>query len=125
MIKLDKDPLDIFEQSNVVYKITCKQCNKKYIGQTGRLLRTTRNEHRNNIKLNEKYHSVVSKHILEFDHDFNWDNLLNLHKEKNYFKGCIAEIFYIKKEGNNYLNVITDLKNYIPSYNVYLEELLN
>ena len=31
MIKLGKNPLDIFEQSNVVYKITCKECNKKYI----------------------------------------------------------------------------------------------
>ena len=57
--------------------------NKTYIGKKGRLLRTSRNEHRNNINLSEKYHSVVSKHILEFDHDFNWDNLLILHKEKN------------------------------------------
>ena len=125
MIKLGKDPLDIFEQSNVVYKITCKQCNKIYIGQTGRLLRTRRNEHRNNIKLSEKYHKVVSKHILEFDHDFNWDNLLILHKENNYFKRCLAKIFYIKKEGNNFLIAITGLKNYIPSYNVILEELIN
>ena len=88
------------------------------------MLRTRQNEHRNNIKLNEKYHNVVSKHILEFDHDFDWDNLLILHKENNYFKRCLAEIFYIKKEGNNWLNVITDLKNYIPSYNVILEQLL-
>ena len=28
MIKLGKDPLDTFEQSNVDYKITCKQCKK-------------------------------------------------------------------------------------------------
>ena len=125
MIKLGKNPLDIFEQSNVVYKITFKQCNKTYIDQTGRLLRTRRNEHRNNIKLSEKYHNVVSKHILEFNHDFNWDNLLISHKEKIYFKRYLAEIFFIKNEGNNCLNVITDLKNYIPSYNVILEELLN
>ena len=98
MIELGKEPLDICEQSNVVYKITCKQCKETYIGQTGRLLRTRGNEHSNNIELNEKYHNVVSKHILEFDHDFNWNNLLILHKENNYFTRCLAEIFYIKKK---------------------------
>ena len=41
----------------------------------------------------------------------------------NYFKRCLAEMFYIKKEGNNCLNVITDLKNYKPTYNVILNQL--
>ena len=63
--------------------------------------------------------------LLEFDHDVDWDDLLILHKENNYLKRCLAEIFYIKKEVNSWLNVITDLKNYIPSYNVILEQLLN
>ena len=94
-IKLVKYPLDKLDQSNVVYNITCRQCKRTYIGQTGRLLKTRRNEHLNNTNLNEKYHNVVSKHKLEFNHDFNWDNLQILHKENNYCKRCLAEnVFY-------------------------------
>ena len=74
-IKLGKDPLDKLDQTNVVYKITCRQYKRTYIGQTGRLLKTRRNEHLNNINLGEKYHNVVSKDKLEYNHDFNWDNL--------------------------------------------------
>ena len=68
--------------------------------------------------------NVVSKHKLEYNHDFNWHNLQILHKENNYFKRRLAEMFYIKKEGNNCLNVITDLKNYKLVYNVILNQLL-
>ena len=35
-----------------------------------------------------------------------------LHKESNYFKRIIAEMFYIKKERENSINVITVLKDY-------------
>ena len=85
-IKLGEDPLDKLNQSNVVYKITCRQCKRTYIGQTGGLLKTRRNEHLNNINLIEKYHNVVSKHKSKYNHDFNWDNLQILHKENNYSK---------------------------------------
>ena len=122
-IKLGNDPLDKLDQSNVVYKITCRQYKRTYIGQTGRLLKTRRNEHLNNINLSEKY-NVVSKHKLENNHDFNWDNLQILHTTNNYFKRCLAELFYVKKEGNNCLNVITDLNNYKPAYNIILNQFL-
>ena len=97
MIKLGKDTLDKLDQWSVAYKITCEQCERTYIGQTGRLLKTRRNEHRDIINLNEKYTNVISKHKLEYNHNFNWDNLQILHKENNYFKLRLAEMFYMKK----------------------------
>ena len=44
-------------------------------------LETRRNKHLNNINFSEKYHNVVSKHKLEYNHDFNCDNLPILHKK--------------------------------------------
>ena len=53
-------------------------------------------------------------------HNFDWNNIKILHKESNYFKRIIAEMFYIKKERENSINVTTDLKDYNFSYNIIL-----
>ena len=63
-VRLGKDPVSCSDKKNVVYKFNCK-CGKTYVGQTKRPLHIRREEHKNNIKLNSKYHSVISKHILE------------------------------------------------------------
>ena len=128
-IKLGKDPLNKSDISNVVYKIPCLDCSKTYVGQTGRMLCVRCDEHKKNINLNEKYHNVVTKHRINnkndtgFQHNFDWDNIEILHKETNYFKRIIAEMFYIKKEGNNSINVMSDLKDYNTSYDIILDHL--
>ena len=128
-IKLAKDPLNKSEISNVVYKIPCMDCSKTYVGQTGRMLFARCDKHKKNINLNEKYHNVVTKHRINnkndtgFQHNFDWDNVEILHKETNYFKRIIAEMFYIKKEGNNSINVMSDLKDYNASYDIILDHL--
>ena len=75
-IKLGKDPLERLDRKNVVNKINCK-FGKCYIGQTKRPLRIRRKEHIDNIKLNEKYHNVISKHLTEnrddTNHYFLWE----------------------------------------------------
>ena len=77
-IKLSKDVLNNYDQSNLVYKINCEICGKIYVGPTKRLLKITCNKHRNNIKLNSKYHNVITKHIIENrDHNFMEQNLNN------------------------------------------------
>ena len=45
-------------------------------------------------------------------------SVIILHKESNYFKRMISEMFYIKKEKENSINVITDLKDYNSSYDI-------
>ena len=113
-IKLGKYPLEKFEISNVVYKIPCLDCSKTYVGQTGRMLFIRCDEHKNNINLNEKYHNIVTKHRINNKNDtgsqdnFDWDNIKILHKETNYFKRIFAEMFYIKKDGKNSINVMSD-----------------
>ena len=86
-------------------------------------------EHKKNINLNEKYENVVTKHRINnkndtgSQHNFDWDNIKILYKERNYFKRIIAEMFYIKKEGKNSINVMSDLKDYNTSYDIILDQL--
>ena len=82
-----------------------------------------------NINLNEKYHNVVTKHRINnkndtgSQHNFDWDNIKILHKETNYFERIIVEMFYIKKEGKNSINVMSHLKDYNASYDIILDYL--
>ena len=45
-----KDKLGIDEVGEVVYEVPCMICDKKYIGETGRLLRTRMEERCNNSR---------------------------------------------------------------------------
>ena len=87
-------------------------------------------ERKKNINLNGKYHNVVTKHRINnksdagSQHDFDWDNIKILHKEWNYFKRIIAEMFFIRKEGKNSLTVVFVLKDYNPSYDIILDQLI-
>jgi len=49
LIRVHKDTLPNSSKKNVVYKITCKDCDASYVGQTGRKLNTRITEHHNHI----------------------------------------------------------------------------
>ena len=129
-IKLGKDPLEKWENSNVIHKIPCLHCSKTYVGQTGIMLFVRCEKPKKNINLNEKYHNVITKHRINnksdigSQYDFDWDNIKILHKESNSSKRIIAEMFFIKKEGKNSINVVSNLKDYNPSYDIILDQLI-
>ena len=128
-MKLGKDPLEKLENSNVIYKIPCLDCSKTYVGETGRILFVRSEEYEKNINLNEKYHNLVTKHIINnksdtgSQHDFDWDNIKIFHKGSYYLKKVIAEMFFIRKEGKNSINVVSDLTDYNPCYDIILDQL--
>lgn len=62
-IKVHKDKNQHVSNSNVVYKVNCKDCDATYVGQTKRKLSTRIKEHVNNIRLDSSRHSVISEHI--------------------------------------------------------------
>eukprot|EP00061_Rhincodon_typus_P010044 g34022.t1 len=51
--------------TNVIYKISCRDCDKHYIGQTGRKSTTRVHEHQ---------YSLISIHMDKKNHKFDWDN---------------------------------------------------
>jgi len=117
-IKKGKDRLNVGKNTEIVYKINCTNCDQTYIGQTKRHLDTRIKEHKNNIKNASGNHSVVTNHRLSFDHDFEWDKPIILHREKNRKKREIAEMFFIKKfkKSNNSINLQKDTENLNPIY---------
>jgi len=112
IIKRGKDKLEPKQNTGVVYRLDCKDCERVYIGQTKQHLETRVREHRNNIKNASGNNSVVTNHRLSTNHEFKWDNVSILHKEKNRRKSEIAEMFYIKKykKNNSSLNLQKDME---------------
>ena len=111
-ITLGKNPYEVGEQNNVVYKISCN-CGKCYVGQTKRPLRIRIDEHEKNftlnqnlnlnknlnqnLNLNQKFHNVISKHRKNYEDDqinhiFHWNDVKILHKETNFFKRSFSEM---------------------------------
>jgi len=56
--------------NNVIYKISYKNCDAMYVGQTKRQLKTRLREHKNNIRQDLSNNSVVSEHSINFNHAF-------------------------------------------------------
>jgi len=68
------------------------------VGQIKRYFKTRINKHVKNIKAEESKLSVVSKHMLECNHTFDWKNVRILYFEQNYYKKIISEMIHIKTQ---------------------------
>jgi len=114
-IRVHKDSNNLLSNNNVVYKISCKDCSASYVGQTKRQLKTRIREHSSNIRSSLSRHSVITDHILEFSHSFDWENVQILDSEPNYFKRCVSEMLHIKEQQNG-LNAQKDTELLDSSY---------
>ncbi|KYN18252.1 hypothetical protein ALC57_09445 [Trachymyrmex cornetzi] len=97
-IRIQKDKLPILSRSSVVYKINCKDCNASYVGQTKRLLKTRISEYRNHINRNADQKLVITKHRLNYNHEFNWNKIEILDEKRVYNRRLISEAICIKKQ---------------------------
>jgi len=88
-------------KNDVVYKISCSNCDMSYVKQTKRQLGTRIKEHMSDIKKKNGILSVVSNHRLEYDHDMNWSETAILDVELSYVKRIVSEMFYIKRQCNS------------------------
>ncbi|XP_011873294.1 PREDICTED: uncharacterized protein LOC105565056 [Vollenhovia emeryi] len=120
-IKVHKDPLPTLARNNVVYKISCNDCNASYVGQTGRVLATRVNEHRKHINRNTKQISVITEHR-QSGHEFDWDNVEILDEEPFLYRRLISEMIYIKRQTNG-LNLQNDMDLLGDLYNLIIQDL--
>jgi len=74
------------------------ECGAVYVGQTKRQLKTRISEHRSDINKKTGIPSVISNHRLTMGHEFDWNNVLILDKERFYKKRLISEMVFIKKQ---------------------------
>jgi len=121
-IKVHKDTNNLLSNNNVVYKISCSDCNASYVGQTKRQLKTRLKEHSNNIKSDTSKHSVITQHILEYSHTFDWNNTKILDTECNFYKRSISEMLHIKEQENG-INAQTDTELLDIAYFDILDQL--
>jgi len=122
IIRVQKDYTEHSHKNNVVYKVNCKNCDASYVGQTKRQIRTRIKEHHNNIKADKSKHSVITEHILNFDHNFDWDNIKILDTESNYNKRLVSEMLHIKEQKNG-INLHKDTELLDESYSGILSDL--
>jgi len=94
IIKIHKDPLLSSQKKNVVYKISCNDCDASYVGQIGRLLKTRISEHQSHIRRNTSTTSVITNYRVHHNHDFNWNNVEILDVESFYHKRIISDDSY-------------------------------
>jgi len=106
----------------VIYKIACNNCDATYVGQTKRQLRTRVREHKNNIKSDPSKHSVISEHIVKFNHSFDWDNVKILDRKSKFYKRITSEMMHIKEQKAG-LNLNSDTELLDESYFDILKEL--
>jgi hypothetical protein len=90
----NKDRIDPHLQSGI-YRVNCGDCDKCYIGQTGRNFRTRLNEHRR-CWLNNDESSLLAKHLLMSSHSCDFIPEI-LHIEKKGMKLDILEQLEILK----------------------------
>jgi hypothetical protein len=97
---------DKYAQSGV-YKLTCQDCNRTYVGQTGRDFHTRYKEHKRAFKYNT-LQSKFARRLQEHGHSFGGiENIMQVIKIQG--KGThlnTIEKFHIHKEtlNNNQLN---------------------
>jgi len=122
IIKVQKDPTEHTQKNNIVYKIICNNCEASYVGQTKRKMMTRIKEHQNNIKLDKSKHSVITEHILELGHNFNWNNIKVLDTEPHYNKRLISEMLHIREQKKG-INLHKDTEFLDESYFCLLNDL--
>lgn len=108
------------QQSCVVYKISCHDCEVTYIGQTKRQLKTRVREHRSDINKRSGSISVISDHRLN-NHDFDWRNVKILDKEQSCNKRLISEMLHIKNDPQN-INKQSDTELFPNTYLPYINK---
>ena len=114
----NKPKVNIFQKSGI-YKITCNNCDKFYVGQTGRDLGTRFKEH-TKISRNDEFNyknknniSAMKRHLIETKHNCTENNIQLLHCLNKSRKMDILEEYQIlihktagpEKILNDYLDI--------------------
>ena len=75
ILKKPKDKFSKDLSTGVICKINCKDCDKVYIGQTSRALRSRTREHKRAIFTGDGNSLLVVQHCIKHNHDFDLDNV--------------------------------------------------
>ena len=79
---------DRMKSSGAVYEVECKNCIKKYTGETGRKLKERITEHKNDGEKARKEEKItgLSQHMKTIGHSPDQDNVRIIYRENNWKK---------------------------------------
>ncbi|HLX52760.1 MAG TPA: GIY-YIG nuclease family protein, partial [Aquella sp.] len=86
-----------------IYQINCKDCNKYYIGETGRELKSRIQEHNRALNKNNKDYAVVEHKIVN-NHAIDINEPIILGNYQNWYKRIWAEAIYIHANNKHLMN---------------------
>lgn len=109
---------EVTSLSNVVYKLSCTDCNKVYIGQTGQTLKKRLSLHKSDARLHPD-RCALADHIHSLNHIIDFNTVEVLAKQSNTTKRLFLEMSYIFKEPNS-INKKTDIKHLSEIYSYLL-----
>lgn len=119
-----KDPVPIKEQSNVIYKIPCSNCNSLYIGQNKQLLS---NRFRQNVyscstdSSSKDNKTALVEHHVNTGHKFNFKDVTIEDSEIYYRERNISLMIHIKT--NDSVNKKMDTQN-LYRMNILINEFI-
>ena len=106
-------PKDISEPKEGVYTIDCQNCNKKYVGETKRLLSQRVKEHRTEVEkltstskftrearkasISEISKSAITDHVRRENHVIDWDSAKIVCREADWRDRGIKEAITIRR----------------------------
>jgi len=114
-----KDKQDKEQTIDCVYKIPCGNCDKTYVGETGRKLGVRIKEHRTEVEaksakaftrsqlksnLAERNKSALTDHAVQKNHVIDWSEATVLDRESDRGTRWVKESVYIRKEGQAAMN---------------------
>ena len=120
-----KDKVKILRKANCVYRIPYKNCDKTYVGETGRSLGVRMEEHRKEAEKSESrpytrssktlavldvHKSAITDHVLTDNHVMDWDNISVLDREEDRTRRWIKEAIWIRKSRWGGLPTVTYLR---------------
>lgn len=120
-----KDKIPPEKQSGVVYEIACSNCEKVYVGQTKQYLGERLKQHKKdaaNIQSDRENKTALTQHIKEEGHNFNFNNVKILDRERTYSKRLISEMIFIRK--NNSVNFREDTNNLSKCYDCAVSRIM-
>ena len=108
-----KDKQDKEDVTECVYKVPCANCDKTYIGETGRKFGVRLQEHRTEVEsktrrtftrshrassLTEHNKSALTDHATQENHVINWSQVMVIDREPERFTRWIKEAVHIRKD---------------------------
>ncbi len=90
-------PIDPMQRSGVIYKVDCDDCEKSYVGETGRRLCKRIAEHKAAERDGLIKKSCLAQHSVETSHRANFSDVKILTSEKNVALRKAKEAIYIQR----------------------------